>query len=936
MTVTTSALDRSVGTITSRRLVDRVSKAHDASHYLLTPQAVVTARTVDDVARTLAAARADGVPVTFRSGGTSLSGQALSDGILLDTRTHFRGVEVLDGGERVRCRPGATLRSVNAHLARYRRRLGPDPASEIACTVGGVVANNSSGMQCGTELNTYRTLDSLVLVLPSGTVVDTSLPDADEFLRRAEPELWEGLAGLRDRVRADPDSTARIAHQYSMKNTMGYGVNAFVDFDEPVRILEHLVVGSEGTLGWVAEVTFRTVPISPYAATALLVVDEIGQATDALGDLVGAGAKALELLDAASLRVVQRYREASPELAGLDVDRHAALLVEATTDDSAELDRRIGELDDVVASLGLPHRATFTRDARERADLWHLRKGLYTSVAGARPQGTTNLLEDIAVPLASLSATVADLTESFRRHGYDDAVTFGHAKDGNLHFMINPRLDDPAALETYEAFTEEMVSLVLGHEGTLKAEHGTGRIMAPYVRRQFGDELYAVMQEVKRLADPSGVLNPGTLLDDDPGAHLRHLKTMPAVDPAVDRCVECGYCEPVCPSRDLTTTPRRRITLLRDLGRLPEDQAAELRAAYDYEAVDTCAVDSLCVKACPVGIDTGLFMKSLRADRHSARTQRAGIRLAEGWGTTMTMLRTALAVADTVPGPLKTGATSALRRVISPDVVPLVGDDLPGRGPRRPAPQHPTGAAFVYFSSCLGSLFAPSADSTGAGVVDAFFALTRRAGLEAVVPDELQGLCCGTPWVSKGLTQGADAMSRKVFRALWRATEQGRLPVVCDAASCTHGLADLAHHLPEEDAERWGRVRVIDAVTYVAREVLPHVEVGEPLGTVAVHPTCSTVHLGVVNDLVACAQAAAREVVVPVDWGCCGFAGDRGMLHPELTASATRLEAHELDGRAFDAYVSANRACELGMSRATGRPYRHVLEVLAERVPGCR
>lgn len=916
----------------NQRLFDRLATAHDASHYLLLPAGVVIARDARDVSAVMRQAREDGQAVTFRAGGTSLSGQASSAGLLVDTRRNFRRVEVLDGGARVRCEPGATIRSVNAYLAPFGRRLGPDPASEIACTVGGVVANNSSGMSCGTHANTYRTLDSLVLVLPSGTVVDTSLPDADARLRRDEPEIWEGLAALRQRVLANPASCRIIAAQYAMKNTMGYGLNSLVDFEEPVRILEHLVVGSEGTLGFVASATFTTVPVAPFAATALLVVDELGRATDALSALIEAGSTCLELLDAASLKVVQQYRQAPASLAALQVRRHAALLVEAQAGDEADLQRRVQAIDDVFASLKLSATPTMQRDPQERADLWYLRKGLYTTVAGARAPGTTNLLEDVAVPVDRLTATTDDLAVLFAKHGYDDAVIFGHARDGNIHFMITPDLAKPDQLSAYEAFTEDMVDSVLGHGGTLKAEHGTGRVMAPYVERQFGSELYGVMKAIKALVDPAGILNPGVMISDDPQAHLKHLKRMPEVDDFVDRCVECGYCEAVCPSRDLTTTPRRRIAVLRDAKRLPAWAARQVDADYSYEAVDTCAVDSLCLIACPVGIDTGVFMKTFRAARHPWLEQKGAARLAEIWGGAVGVLRVGLAVAHVVPAPLKLAATTAIRLVSDPDVIPLVGDDLPAQGPTRPAPHETATPDAVWFSSCMCALFSPSESGTAVGgVVGAFRTLAAAGGLQLRIPEGLDGLCCGTPWVSKGYTAGADVMAERVFDIMWEASEHGSVPVVCDAASCTHGLVELPHHLPADKAEKWAGVEVLDATTFVARH-LDRWSFANRLGSVAVHPTCSTTHLGCTSDLVACAKAVADDVVVPVAWGCCAFAGDRGLLHPELTAAATRPEAAEINARSFDAYVSANRTCEMGMSRAVGHEYRHVLELLAEHL----
>ena len=539
------------------RDIDRLAAAHDASHYLLTPQAVVAPKDAAEVAALFGVSRSCGVPLTFRSGGTSLSGQAGSSGVIVNTRRNFRTIRVLDDGDRVRSGPGATVRHVNARLSRHQRKLGPDPASEIACTIGGVVANNSSGMACGIASNAYKTLESLVFVLPSGTIIDTADARADETLRLQEPELYVGLERLRDRILGDRPAVDAIRRLYSMKNTMGYGLNSFLDFTRPIDIFAHLIIGSEGTLAFVSEATFVTVPIKKFVATGLLIFPDLAGATQTLPALVDAGCATVELMDATSLRVIQRDSEATDELRTLAVSDHAALLIEFHEDTADELDQRVREAQELLAAAPLTEPVQMTSDAQTRSQLWHLRKGLFTAVAGNRPAGTTALLEDIAVPPHRLNATCAELTRLFEAHGYEESVIFGHAKDGNIHFMINERFDRPELLDRYAAFTEDMVALVLAQGGTLKAEHGTGRIMAPFVRRQFGDTLYRVMQEIKHLADPSGLLNPGVLLSEDAQAHLGHLKTSPSVEPEVDRCVECGYCEPVCPSKDLTMTPPR-------------------------------------------------------------------------------------------------------------------------------------------------------------------------------------------------------------------------------------------------------------------------------------------------------------------------------------------------------------------------------------------
>ncbi|MER7540659.1 FAD-binding and (Fe-S)-binding domain-containing protein [Streptomyces sp. NPDC097704] len=919
------------GTVTARAS-DRLSFAHDASPYLLVPDAVVTPRDAAQVGALLSASAAHGLSLTFRSGGTSLSGQATNDGVLVDTRRHFRDVEVLDDGARVRVQPGATVRAVNARLARYGRRLGPDPASETACTIGGVVANNSSGMACGTELNTYRTLESAVLVLPGGTVLDTAASDADDRLRSLEPHIHAGLARLRDRVRGNAASVETIRRLYALKNTMGYGVNSFVDHTRPVDILAHLVIGSEGTLAFVAEATFRTVPLHPHAATGLLILSDLAAATAALPDLVAAGFATVELLDATSLRVAQRDPGATAILRALDVRHHAALLVEHQEATVGALQERVTASAKVLDALPLTAPGGLSSDPGSRAALWHIRKGLYAAVAGARPSGTTALLEDIAVPVDRLLPTCTDLTELFARHGYGDSVIFGHAKHGNIHFLLNEDFDEPEGLSRYLAFTDAMVDLVLDHGGTLKAEHGTGRIMAPYVRRQYGDELYDVMRQVKRLLDPHDILNPGVLVSDDPAAHISHLKSTPAVEEEVDRCVECGYCEPVCPSKDLTTTPRRRIVLRREIARARASDDTRLLALledeYQYDAVDTCAVDGMCKTACPVLIDTGDLTRRLRAERRSRTEQKLWAAAARHWdGFTRTASGT-LTAARTVPGALPAGATALGRTLLGRDTVPAWSPELPRGGTRRESHRTASPRA-VYFPSCVSTMFGPAQPQSGSGVQKAFLALCERAGVEVLVPDEIASLCCGTPWRSKGLTDGYAVMRERVTNALREATGDGTPTVVVDASSCTEGLTHMLG-LADDTIEGVEGVEVVDAVAFVDSVVLPRLGTLTRIPSIVVHPTCSSTQLGIDTALLRLAHAVAENVVVPEDWSCCAFAGDRGLLHPELTASATASETAALAQTPAAAYVSVNRTCELGMTRATGRPFQHLLEVLEQ------
>lgn len=913
----------------STRAIDRYAYAHDASHFLLIPQAVVVAKDSKDVARLLAGCSESDIPITFRSGGTSLSGQGVTDSVLVDVRRNFRQIEVLDQGGKVRVQPGATVRQVNQKLAKYGRKLGPDPASEVACTIGGVIANNSSGMSCGTTTNTYKTLDSMVVVLPSGWVFDTSVKDSDAYLQHHQPELYRGLLTLRDRIRSNPSSVDTLRKQFSMKNTMGYGLNSFLDYNTATEILAHLVIGSEGTLGFVAEAVFNTVPLCKFASTGLLIFNNLYAANEALPALIDTGASAIELMDAASLRVGKNVSSPPSEIKDLVVGDHAALLIEYQGPTSSELSELVSNGLDKFKRLGLTQQGFLTTDTTHRNRLWHLRKGLYATVAEARPSGTTALLEDVAVPVESLAQTCVELTGLFHKHRYENSVIFGHAKDGNIHFMLTDSFADAEPLERYALFTEDMVELILGHSGSLKAEHGTGRVMAPYVRRQYGDELYSVMAEIKHLLDPGNILSPGVIITDDAKSHLRNIKTSPTIEQEVDRCVECGYCEPVCPSRDLTLTPRQRIVVRRAIraAELNGDcgLVKELERDYTYSAVETCAVDGMCETSCPVSINTGNLIKNLRIDSHKSLELRTWKILAKNWAIATRVASSALSLASSVPpGPLQR-ANLFGRSLVGDEVLPLWSPDLPTGGKSRRSKTIPKAPQAVYIPACINSVFAPA--QTGAGVQSALESLCARVGIELLVPANIDSLCCGTPWSSKGLPAGGQIMGKKLLSTLREATNNGQLPVICDASSCTEGIANL---LRKEEDSNQAEIQVIDAIEFVSSYVLDRLPDHTRLSSITVHPTCSSTRLGINHALSNIASHVAEVVHIPDDWGCCAFAGDRGMLHPELTASATWSQAQEVIAFDADAHASCNRTCELGMTRATGKKYRHLLELLEE------
>ena len=896
-------------------LFDRVSIANDASHYLLTPTMVAKPKTAQQMSEIFKITQKHDLGITFRSGGTSLSGQSVTDSLLIDTRKNFKEIEVLENGLKVRVQPGLTVNRVNASLRKYGRKLGPDPASEIACTIGGVIANNSSGMACGTEFNTYKTISSLVFVLPSGTLIDSSQPDADEQLRIKEPEIYAGLISLRRRIVEKPQLVEKIKNAYAIKNTMGYGLNSFVDFEKPIDILTHLIVGSEGTLAFIAEATFNTLPLLSKSATSLLIFDELELATKSLPTLKNSDAAVIELLDISSLKVAQREHMADTVLKNLEFKNHAALLIEYQAETETQLDALISNAHQVFKDLPIKS-GELTKSAEIRNELWHARKGLYAAVAGNRPSGTTALLEDISVPMKHLHETTTVLSELLKKHRYLDSVIFGHAKDGNLHFLLNEKFHDPSSLQRYEDFTQDMVELVLSHEGSLKAEHGTGRIMAPFVKRQFGDELYQVMVDLKKLIDKRNILNPGIIINENANIHIENLKVSPVIDQEVDKCVECGYCETVCPSKDLTLTPRQRITIRRvkkDAERNNDQELLDaINANYDYQAIDTCAVDGMCATACPVHINTGDLVKRLRSEQQSFVSQSIGSLAASKWSVATNLLSGVLTTAKNMPAPLVETVNKVLRSISGENSVPLWNKTLPIGGKERTSLKS-NNPDLVYFPSCVNSLYGES------DIQRAFLNLCEKAGLKVLIPEGIQDLCCGTPWASKGLTQGYEVMALKTKKEIMRQVNRENLVVVSDATSCTHGLTQIFGET---------QIPVVDVLQFVNEKILPHLKIKTKMTSLALHPTCSGVELGINKHMTSLAEAISDQVIVPLDWSCCGFAGDRGLLHPELTQSATKNQAQELSSHKHVAYASSNRPCQIGLSIATGQKYVHLIELV--------
>ncbi|MGX5218159.1 FAD-binding and (Fe-S)-binding domain-containing protein [Pseudomonas segetis] len=898
----------------------------DASFYRLVPKLVVRVESEAEVVELLKSAATHQVAVTFRAAGTSLSGQALSDSVLIVLGDNWNAREVRQQGAQIRLQPGVIGAQANMVLAPFQRKIGPDPASINACKIGGIVANNASGMCCGTAQNSYHTLAGIRLVLADGSVFDSEDQASVERFQQSHAELLAQLKALGQQTRANTELAAKIRHKYRLKNTTGLSLNALVDFDQPLDILSHLMVGSEGTLGFISSVTYDTVPDHPHKASALIVFPDVETCCRAVTVLKNQPVSAVELLDRRSLRSVENQK-GMPEWVKALSTNACALLIEARAAGESLLAEQLSQISASISHFPVEKQVEFSSDPLVYNQLWKIRKDTFPAVGAVRETGTTVIIEDVTFPVEQLAEGVNRLLGLFDKHAYSEAIIFGHALEGNLHFVFTQAFDSPEQVVRYEAFMQDVAQLVaVEFGGSLKAEHGTGRNMAPFVELEWGRDAHQLMWQIKRLLDPQGILNPDVVLSTDPQIHLKHLKPLPAADEIVDKCIECGFCEPVCPSKGLTLSPRQRIVIWRDIQakkRAGLDTTA-LERDYHYQGIDTCAATGLCAQRCPVGINTGDLVRKLRAGE--ATHARTANWLADHFETALNGTRATLTLANGVRkllGAPRLQSLSTRLSHVSRQRIPQWTPAMPQAV--RPIRVHPPAndarPRVVYLAACVSRAMGPAfSDSEQMPLIDKTRSLLEKAGYQVVFPDAQENLCCGQPFASKGYPEQAERKRTELVNALLEASRGGLDPIYCDTSPCTLRLI-------QDGIDP--RLNLHDPVKFIREHLLDRLEITPQAKPIALHVTCSTQHLGEAQGLIDIARRCATQVVIPEGIHCCGFAGDKGFTTPELNSHSLRdlKDAVQI----CDEGISTSRTCEIGLSHHAGIDY-HGLVYLVDRV----
>jgi len=896
----------------------------DASFYRLTPKVIVKVEDENETLAVLNACRELKVPVTFRASGTSLSGQALSDSVLMVLGPEgWRDINISDDRSEITLGAAVLGAEANGCLARYGRKIGPDPASINSAKIGGIVSNNACGMASGITGNSMGTVLGMRIIFADGTVLDTRNEDSRQAFLANRQDIIDGVIALARRLKEDPEIVARIRRKYEIKNTTGYSVSALINFDDPIEMIQHLMIGSEGTLGFISEVTFRTLEMPAHKSTGLMLFPDIARACEAVLLLKDCQVSAAELMDRTSLRSVEAKPGMPPYIKSLG-GTATALLVETAADDTETLQRQVDEIDTKFADFPMVREFEFSTDPEQAAALWSIRSGLFPSVCHSRPKGTTVIIEDIAVPIDQLRDCLLELQDMFDQYAYKDTIIWGHVFDGNVHFVLTPNLSDPSEIEKYKAFMAELADMVVDkYDGSLKAEHGTGRNMAPFVRREWGDLIYDVMRGVKDIFDPSHMLNPGVIINDDSEAHAKNIKPMPPAHDLVDTCTECGFCERSCMSHELTLSARQRIVVYREMSRLAaagDDLArlAELKKEYLYYGDRTCATDGLCALTCPVEIDTGKLIKALRHDQLSPAARQVGAQVAKRMDTVTAVTRFGLNLLNWTHRLVGTRGLTALAtrlRSLSGDRLPLWTPAMPKGGAA--SSWHAYGSVqadkVVYFPACINRAMGPAAGSPERSLNTVTESLLKKASYSIIFPAATDKLCCGMPFASKGLSETAAAKAAELGEALLNVSDNGRIPILCDMSPCLYHMKETLD----------SRLQLFEPIQFTLTYLAPRLAFEKIAGPIAIHTVCSAKKMGLEADFRRLAEMCAEKVVTP-DVICCGFAGDRGFTVPELNAFGLRRLKKQLPPEVNTGY-STSRTCEIGLTTHSGIDYRSIL-----------
>ena len=925
----------------------------DASCYAYVPRVVVRAVNENEIISLFALSQKYNTPLTFRAAGTSLSGQACSDSVLVLANAFWQDIEIIGNAESIKCSCGVIGVEANEALKPYGKKIGPDPATINSAMIGGIFSNNSSGMCCGVKQNSYNTIKSARFILFDGTILDTSEnakpnESIESFLQKHKDKA-DSLLALRKEILQDTELCELIKRKFAIKNTTGYSINALLDFSEIKDIINHLFIGAEGTLGFVSLVEYECVEDYAYKACALLFYKDLALGAKAVEILAGNESlvSAAEIMDYACLDSAKSLENAPLELGQIESGA-CAILVQLESSTQKELDSKIAYISKELESVPSLFGVHFSSDEKLMASWWKIRKALLPLAAGNRPSGSIVITEDICFPIHTFAQGIDSITKLFEKFHFQ-GIIFGHALSGNVHFIITPNLNDEKESQAFGEFMEAMVDSVISLQGSTKAEHGTGRMIAPFVEKEWGAKAYAINRRIKEIFDPHALINPDVIISDNPQIHTQNLKQSSEVEDFINQCMECGFCEKVCPSRELTLTPRQRIAVRKEIARL-EALLAEstkstqkpthtknaeilegLKKGYQYFGIDTCATCSMCSLSCPLEIDSGKIASKLSPATKGTFSRFIATQSAKHFSSTLSLAKGGLHIANFSSNIVGKNTLSALSKKMS--FLPYIPRSLPRANAYRLESKDSNAqsqVAIIYFSTCINRSFAPQSSLKDTRALqEVFESLCEKANVSVVYPQNLSNLCCGKAY--KDYPQSAEAKRKEVYKALdstmrelsGKGVEQ--IHIVCDHSACSY---ELKNGLKELDST----LTILDMPECIESTLLPRLHITPLDEDIALYAMCATRKGKWDKSLESIAKTCTSgEVIIHSKTQCCGFAGNKGFDCSELNASALRELSEFYKDRKLRLGFSSSSTCEIGLNDKTNIVWQNLI-YLVDRV----
>ena len=894
---------------------DKVSRAlysTDASVYQIEPAGVLVPRSREDVVRAVKICRAHGCPITMRGGGTSQAGQAIGEGLQIDTSKYLNQLLEVNPEECwARVEPGIVLDELNAALRPHGLRFAPDISTASRATIGGMMANNSSGAR---SVLYGKTIDHVLeqhVVLSDGSVVHLRDRTASEVDAICAADTLEGACHREVRRLADTHAS-EIARRYPrvLRRVGGYNLDAFVDGDAPFNLAK-LMVGSEGTLGIVIEAKIALVKLPKAKAVMTIQFHDLLEALEATPAILAHRPSAIEVMD----RFILDNTKQSPALdrkrrTFIEGDPAALLCVEMYADDAGELPSRFDALERDLAGRGFGDRYFRAMDASTQATIWSLREAaLGLSMATRDDAKSLSFVEDTAVAPERLREYIDRFLGLIAKHRTKAGI-YAHASVGCLHVRPVINLKTADGIRTFEALAGDVADLVLEFGGALSGEHGDGLVRSPFMEKMFGPAIYQAFRQIKRTFDPDGLFNPGKIVDAPPlTANLRYGTAYRAATPvtffdyddyggiagAVEMCSGLGACRKkldgtMCPSymatREETHSTRGRANALRLVlaGRLGESGLGDEGVK---EVMSLCLECRACKAECPVGVDVARFKSEFLASywqRHGTpvRARLLGhVHDLSRWGSRLApisnivarsapvrWLNERIAGIDARRTPPAWASRTFAQRFRSECAVP---------GNERPSPAGAPMSAAVVFNDTFTNYYNPGVGVAGAKML-------QRAGC---APTLAPNVCCGRPLISQGLLGEARELAARNAEALAPAAEQGAALVFFEP-SCLSAVREDAPALLRGDAARKARRVAESAVLFeefVDRIWPSDLALSSGPSTILLHGHCHQKAMGLLAPAMRLLGRIPGANVVDLDAGCCGMAGSFGYLRDNFDVS---------------------------------------------------